>query len=160
MFSLLPICVPVRRSSCVPLSLPQVLTPVLSPKNPLLYQMYCMFYFWRNCCDRTPWIIGDIFPLFIFIIHLWWCLGIWVCGDNCSRYWSLCLSCLGGNYITEIVFAVLILTECWLHFAPFTYLFGGYVQERMLPNVESWEKWQAGRYDLSNPPGDIVTREV
>ena len=44
--------------------------------------------------------------------------------------------------------------------SPFTDLFGGYVQEGMLANVESWKKWQAGRYDLSNPPGDIVRREV
>ena len=39
-------------------------------------------------------------------------------------------------------------------------LFGGYVQEGMLANVESWEKRQAGRDDLSNPQGDIVRREV
>ena len=40
-------------------------------------------------------------------------------------------------------------------FAPFTDLLGGNVQEGMLANVESWKKWQAGRYDLSNSPGDI-----
>ena len=39
-------------------------------------------------------------------------------------------------------------------------LFGVDVQEGMLANVERWKKWQAGRYDLSNSPGDIVRREV
>ena len=68
--------------------------------------------------------------------------------------------CLGGNFIPELLFAVCIFRECWLSVAPFPDLFGGYVQEGMLANVESWKKWQAGRYDLSNPPGDIVRREV
>ena len=66
---------------------------------------------------------------------------------------------LGGNFIPELLFVVCIFTGCWLSVAPFTDLFCGYVQEGMLANVESWEKCQAGRYDLSNPPGDIVRRE-
>ena len=82
-----------------------------------------------------------------------------VCGDNRSRYWSLGLSFLGCNFIPELLFAVCIFRECWLSVAPFTDLFGGYVQEGMLANVESW-KWKAGRYDLCNPPGDRVRREI
>ena len=49
-----------------------------------------------------------------------------------------------------------MLAEC----SPFTDLFCRYVQEGMLANVESLKKWQAGRYCLSNPPGDIVRRKV
>ena len=73
-------------------------------------------------------LLGDIFPWFIFIIFLLWCLGIWVCDDNRSRYLSLDLSCLGGNFIPEILFAVCIFRECWQSVAPFPDLFGGYVQ--------------------------------
>ena len=36
------VCVPVCRSSCVLLSLPQVLTPLPSPKQPLLHFICCM----------------------------------------------------------------------------------------------------------------------
>ena len=84
--------------------------------------------------------LGDIFPWLIFIIFLCWCLSIWVCGDNRSRYWSLGLSYLSGNFIPELLFAVCIFRECCMSVAPFGYLFGGYVQEGMLANVESWEK--------------------
>ena len=42
----------------------------------------------------------------------------------------------------------------------FTYLFGGYVQEGMLANVESWERRWAGRDNLSNAQKYIVRREV
>ena len=69
------------------------------------------------------------------------------------------MSYLSGNFIPELQFAVCIFRECWLSVAPFGYLFGGYVQEGMLDNVETW-KWQAGRYDLSCPPGDTVRKEV
>ena len=30
----------------------------------------------------------------------------------------------------------------------------------MLANVESWKKWQAGSYDLRNPPGDIAGEKL
>ena len=56
-------------------------------------------------------------------------------------------------------FVVCIFTGYWLSVSPFTDLFGGYVQKGMVTNVESLKKWQAGRYDLSNPPGDIVRGE-
>ena len=69
------------------------------------------------------------------------------------------MSCLGGNFIPELQFAVCIFREFWLSVAPFTDLFGVYVQEGMLANVERWKKWKTGRYDLSNPPGEIVRRE-
>ena len=103
--------------------------------------------------------LGDIFPWLIFIIFLFWCVHIWVCGDNRSRFWSLGLSYLGGNFIPALLFAVCIFRECWLRFASFTDLFGGYVQEGMLENVESWEKWQAVRYNLSSPPKELDRRE-
>ena len=104
--------------------------------------------------------LGYIFPWLIFIIFLCWCLSIWVCNDNSFRYWSLDLSYLSGNFITVLLFAVCIFREFWLTVAPFTDLFGGYVQEGMIANVESWKMWQTGRYDLSNPPGNTVSREV
>ena len=66
-----------------------------------------------------------------------WCLGVWVSGDNRFRNWSLGLSCLGGNFILELVFAVCIFSQYWLSVAPFTDLFGVYVQEGILDNVES-----------------------
>ena len=103
---------------------------------------------------------GDMFSWLIFIVFLFCCLHILVCGDNRSRFWSLGLYCLGGNFIPKLLFSVCILRECWLSVFPFPYLFGRYVQEGMLANVKSWQKWQAGRYDLSNPPVDIVRREV
>ena len=63
-------------------------------------------------------------------------------------------------FIPGLLFDIWICRECWLSVASFTELFGGYVQERMLANVGSWEKRQSGRDDLSNPQGDIVRREV
>ena len=63
-------------------------------------------------------------------------------------------------FIPGLLFDIWICRECCLSVASFTNLFGGYVQEGMLANVESWEKRQAGRDDLSNPQGDIVRREV
>ena len=67
---------------------------------------------------------------------------------------------MGGNIILELLFAFCIFRQYCLSVAHFTDLFGGYVQEGMLANVGSWKRWQAGRYDLNNPPGDIVRREV
>ena len=63
-------------------------------------------------------------------------------------------------FIPGLLFDIWICRECCLSVASFTNLFGGYVQEGMLANVESWEKRQAGRDDLSNPQGDIVRREI
>ena len=102
----------------------------------------------------------DIFSWIIFIIFLCWCLSIWVCGDNRSRYRSLGLSYMSGNFVPELLFAVCIFSEFWLSVAPFSDLSGGYVQEGMHANVESCKKWQSGRYDLNNLLGDIVRREV
>ena len=63
-------------------------------------------------------------------------------------------------FIPGLLFDIWICRECCLSVASFTNLFGGYVQEGMLANVESWEKRQAGRDDLSNPQGDIVRTKV
>ena len=104
--------------------------------------------------------LGDIFPWLIFIIFLCWCQGIGGCGDNRSRYLSLDFSCLAGNFIPELLFAVCIFRKFWLGVAPFTDLYGGYVHSRMCAIIESWNKWQAGRYDSSNPPRDIDKTEV
>ena len=84
--------------------------------------------------------LGAIFPWLIFIIFLCWCLSIWVCGDNRLRYSSLGLSCLSGNFVPELLFAVCRFRECWLSLAPFNDLFGGSIQEGMLANIESWKK--------------------
>ena len=67
---------------------------------------------------------------------------------------------MGGNFIPKLLFALCIVRECWLHFARVTDLLGGNVQEGMLANVESRDKCEAGKYDLNNPPGDIVSRVV
>ena len=64
-------------------------------------------------------------------------ISTWFWGNNRSRYWSLGLSGLGGNFIPELLFVVCIFTGCCLTVAPFTDLFCGYVQEGMLANVES-----------------------
>ena len=104
--------------------------------------------------------LDDLFHWLIFIIFLCWCLGIWISGDTRSIYLSLGLSCLGDNFIPELLFAVGIFRECWLSVVHFSDLIGGYVQEGMLANVESRKKWQAGRYDLSSTPVDIVKSEV
>lgn len=58
---------------------------------------------------------------------------------------------MGGSFVSGLLFNVWICRESWLSVASFTELFGGYVQERMLANVGSWEKRQSGRDDLSNP---------
>ena len=78
----------------------------------------------------------------------------------CLDTWSLGLSCLGGNFIPKVLFAVCIFRECLLRFPHFTDLFGGDVQEGMLAHAESWQKSQPGNYDPNNPPGDLVRREV
>lgn len=67
---------------------------------------------------------------------------------------------MGGSFVPGLLFDVWICREIWLSVASFTELFGGYVQERMLANVGSWEKRQSGRDDLSNPQGDIVRTKV
>ena len=87
--------------------------------------------------------LGDIFPWLIFIIFLCWCLSIWVCDDNRSRYWSLGLSYLSGNFIHELRFDVCIFRECWQSAAPFTDQFDGCVQEGMLAN----EAGRSGRQE-------------
>ena len=117
------------------------------------------FNFWGPAVTGHLGFLVDIFSWLMRIIFLCWYLSIWVCGDM-SRYLSLGLSCLGGNFIPKVLFAVCIFRECWLRFSHFTDLFGGYVQEGMLAHVESWQKSQAGNYDLNNPPGDLVRREV
>ena len=63
-------------------------------------------------------------------------------------------------FIPGLLFDIWICRECCLSVASFTNLFGRFVQEGMLANVESWEKRQAGRDDLSNPQGDIVRTKV
>ena len=67
---------------------------------------------------------------------------------------------MGGSFVSGLLFNVWICRESWLSVASFTELFGGYVQERMLANVGSWEKRQSERDDLSNPQGDIVRTKV
>ena len=114
------------------------------------------FNFWRPAVRGQLGFLGDIFSWLILIIFLFWFLSIWVCGDNRSRYWSLGLSCLGVNFIPELLFAVCIFREFWLSASIFPDLFGGYVQEGMLANVVRLKNWQAERYDLSHPPWDIV----
>ena len=139
MFSLLPICVPVCRSSCVPLSLPQVLTPVLSTKHgkqKISAHRYHMSEFFRFCCVRISWISWWPVSLADFIIFLCWWLGLWISGDARSIYLSLGLSCLGDNFIPDLLFDVCIFREFWLSVSVFTDLFGGYVQEGVLAKVE------------------------
>ena len=54
--SLPPVCLPVCRFSCVPLSHAQVPTPLPSQTHPLWHQISCMFYLLRTCCERITWL--------------------------------------------------------------------------------------------------------
>ena len=62
--------------------------------------------------------LDDKFPWLIFIVFLCWCPEIWVCGNNRSRYRSLGLSYLSGNFIPELPTVVCICRKCWLSVAP------------------------------------------
>ena len=51
----------------------------------------------------------------------------------------LCLVCVTVLFLCQ-EFAVWIFRECLLSVASFTDLFGGHVEERLLFNVEMWER--------------------
>ena len=116
-------------------------TSIPSPCSHSCPFLFCIrslacFNFWGPAIAGHLGFLGDILPCLIFIIFL----SIWLFGDNSSRYSSLGLSYLSGYFIPELLFALCKFRECWLSVAPYSVLFGGYVQEGMLANVESWEK--------------------
>ena len=111
----------------------------------------------QTCCDGRAWISWlQLFLAVTLYVAMLVCSHLWVIIDLGTGLWV----CLFGWEFSGLLFDAWIWRECSLTVSYFTDLFGGYGQQGMLCDINSWEKRQAGTEDLSNPQGDIVRREV